>query len=51
MRNAEKMGKPVFVLRKNTVHQIEQFVKAVTKNEQPYMGSESERSLALLEKK
>ena len=49
LRNAEKMGKPVFVLRKNTVHQIEQFVKAVTKNEQPYMGSESERSLALLE--
>ena len=46
LRNAEKMGKPVFVLRKNTVHQIEQFVKAVTKNEQPYMGSESERSLA-----
>ena len=49
LRNAEKMGKPVFVLRKNTVHQIEQFVKAVTKNEQPYMGSEPERSLALLE--
>ena len=49
LKSAEKMGKPVFVLRKNTVHQIEQFIRAVTKNEQSYMGSESERSLALLE--
>ncbi|MFL2760336.1 MAG: R3H domain-containing nucleic acid-binding protein [Dehalococcoidia bacterium] len=49
LKSAEKMGKPVFVLRKNTVHQIEQFVRAVTKNEQSPMVSESERSLALLE--
>jgi hypothetical protein len=49
LKSAEKMGKPVFVLRKNTVHQIEQFVKAVTKNDTGPMISESEKSLALLE--
>ncbi|MDC0034784.1 AAA family ATPase [Chloroflexi bacterium] len=49
LKSAEKMGKPVFVLRKNTVHQIEQFVKAVTKNGQTPLVSESEKSLALLE--
>ena len=32
LRNAEKMGKPVFVLRKNTAHQIEQFIRAISKS-------------------
>ena len=49
LKSAEKMGKPVFVLRKNTVQQIEQFVKAVTKKDTGPMISESEKSLALLE--
>jgi hypothetical protein len=49
LKSAEKMGKPVFVLRKNTVHQIEQFVKAITENDTGPMISESEKSLALLE--
>ncbi len=49
LKSAEKLGKPVFVLRKNTVHQIEQFVRAVTKNDHTPVISESEKSLALLE--
>ena len=32
LRRAESRGKPVYVLRKNTLVQIEQFMKAVTRN-------------------
>ena len=47
--NAEKLGKPVFVLRRNTVNQIEQFVKAVVRENQGKSVSEADRSLAVLE--
>ena len=32
LQNAEQKGKPVYVLRRNTTSQIEQFVKAVTRD-------------------
>ena len=48
LKDAEKLGKPVFVLRKNTVLQIEHFVKAVLKTSDPGV-SHADRSLAILE--
>jgi len=49
LSKAEKMGKPVFVLRRNTVNQIEQFVKAVVRNDGGRTLSNGDRSLAVLE--
>ena len=49
LHKAEKMGKPVFVLRRNTVNQIEQFVKAVVRNDEGRSLSNADRSLAVLE--
>jgi predicted RNA-binding protein Jag len=49
LNKAEKMGKPVFVLRRNTVNQIEQFVKAVVRNDEGRSLSNADRSLAVLE--
>ncbi|MFL2804239.1 MAG: R3H domain-containing nucleic acid-binding protein [Dehalococcoidia bacterium] len=48
LKDAEKLGKPVFVLRKNTVLQIEHFVKAILKTSDPGI-SDADRSLAILE--
>ena len=48
LRTAEQQGKPVFVLRKNTLPQIEQFVQAISrKSGQPQF--EARVSLALKE--
>ena len=33
LRNAEEVGKPVYVLRKNTTAQIEQFIQAITRKQ------------------
>ena len=43
LRAAEEEGKPVYVLRKNTTPQIEQFIKAITRRqkEQPSNGKVS----------
>ena len=49
LSKAEEMGKPVFVLRRNTVNQIEQFVKAVVRNDGGRTLSDGDRSLAILE--
>ena len=43
------MGKPVFVLRKNTTHQIEQFIGAIPKNKRAGTNSMTDKSLAILE--
>ena len=48
LKDAEKLGKPVFVLRKNTILQIEHFVKAVLKTSNTGI-SHADRSLAILE--
>lgn len=48
IQNAERQGKPVYVLRRNTANQIEQFVKALTRKRN--VGrSETDVSLGLLE--
>ncbi len=49
LQTAEKMGKPVFVLRRNTVNQIEQFVRAVSRESHNISVTEADRSLAVLE--
>ena len=49
LQNAEEMRKPVFVLRRNTVNQIEQFVKTVIRGNESKSLSSAERSLAILE--
>jgi len=49
LQTAEKMGKPVFVLRRNTVNQIEQFVRAVSRDSIDRSVTEADRSLAILE--
>ena len=49
LKRAEQMGKPVFVLRKNTTSQIEQFIRAVTKDHSDRQTTESNKSSALLE--
>jgi hypothetical protein len=49
LSKAEKMGKPVFVLRRNTVNQIEQFVKAIVRDDEGRSFSNADRSLAVLE--
>ena len=49
LQNAEEMRKPVFVLRRNTVNQIEQFVKTVVRDNEGKSLSSAERSLAILE--
>ena len=36
LRTAEQKGKPVYVLRKNTVPQIEQFMKAITRHHEAH---------------
>ena len=43
------MGKPVFVLRKNTTSQIEQFIRAVTKDHIDRQSTEFNKTSALLE--
>ena len=49
LKTAEKMGKPVFVLRRNTVNQIEQFVRAIVRESEGRSVSDADRSLAVLE--
>ena len=49
LQNAEEMRKPVFILRKNTVNQIEQFVKTITRENESKSLSSAEKSLAILE--
>ena len=49
LKNAEKMGRPVFVLRKNTSHQIEQFVRAISKNNNSNKVNQTGRSIAILD--
>ena len=49
LKRAEQMGKPVFVLRKNTTSQIEQFIRAVTKDHIDRQSTEFNKSSALLE--
>lgn len=49
LRNAEKMGKPVFVLRKNTAHQIEQFIRAISKNSNSGKVNKASKSIAILD--
>ena len=49
LKRAEQMGKPVFVLRKNTTSQIEQFIRAVTKDHIDRQSTEFNKSSALVE--
>ena len=49
LKMAERLEKPVFVLRRNTTRQIEQFVKAIDKERIQSSNTQRERSLALLE--
>jgi len=49
LKTAEQRGKPVYVLRKNTLGQIEQFVKAITRKQQEEARSEETYSDALEE--
>ena len=49
LRNAEKMGKPVFVLRKNTAHQIEQFIRAISKSSNSGKVNKASKSIAILD--
>ncbi|MCI0440898.1 MAG: AAA family ATPase [Chloroflexi bacterium] len=43
LRNAEESGKPVYVLRKNTMPQIQQFIQAIARKQ----GQESDEDAAL----
>ena len=49
LKNAEKMGKPVFVLRKNTTHQIDQFIRAIAKTNHKSNDSSTVKPLAMLD--
>ena len=49
LKTAERLEKPVFVLRRNTANQIEQFVRAIDKERIQGSRTQRERSLALLE--
>ena len=49
LQNAEEMRKPVFVLRRNSVTQIEQFIKTIIRENEGKSLSSAERSLAILE--
>ena len=49
LKTAEKMGKPVFVLRRNRVNQTEQFVRAIVRESEGRSVSDADRSLAVLE--
>ena len=49
LKTAERLDKPVFVLRRNTANQIEQFVRAIDKERIQGSRTQRERSLALLE--
>jgi len=49
LKVAEKLEKPVFVLRRNTTNQIEQFVKAIDKERIQSSNTQKDRALALLE--
>jgi stage III sporulation protein SpoIIIAA len=49
LKTAEQRGKPVYVLRKNTLGQIEQFVKAISRKQQEEARSEETYSDALEE--
>ncbi len=47
LQTAEKRGKPVYVLRKNTLPQIQQFVQALTRKQSQDARLESEHSDAI----
>ena len=49
LKTAERLEKPVFVLRRNTANQIEQFVRAIDKERIQGSRTQRDRSLALLE--
>jgi stage III sporulation protein SpoIIIAA len=49
LKNAELLGKPVFVLRKNTSNQIEYFIKAVIKTSTKNPNNSTIQSLAIFE--
>ena len=49
LKTAEQKGKPVYVLRKNTLAQIEQFVKAITRKQAEDGRAEEKHSAAIEE--
>ena len=49
LKTAEQRGKPVYVLRKNTLPQIEQFVKAITRKQADEARAEEKYSTAIEE--
>ena len=51
LRNAEEVGKPVYVLRKNTTAQIEQFIQAITRKQGQVPVSEERVEGAMQEAK
>ena len=48
LRMAEKEGKPIYVLRKNTTPQIDQFIKSITRSQKDY-SSDALVNLAIQE--
>ena len=49
LRTAEQRGKPVYVLRKNTLPQIQQFIQAITRKNNEGDGKNDQESSAIQE--